>query len=98
MNKKNDKRFGVIRDELVELLKGNNIDNQFKCEVVIGEDDIENCGLSSLELPLVVGVFLNEDNEIMLNIYGEFYYRYFDSISLNDAEEILQEVKNIKKC
>ena len=98
MNKKNYKRFDAIRDELVELLKDNTIDNQFKCEVVIGEDDIENCGLSSLELPLVVGAFLNDDNEIMLNIYGEFCYRHFDNVSLNDAEEILQEVKNVKKC
>lgn len=91
-----DAEFEDIRHQLSALIMDTTEENPLKCEVVVGEDDA--CGLSSLELPLVVGIFQDCYACIWVNIYGMAEPMNFDDLTLNDVKEILDEVKNIKSC
>ena len=85
-----------VRHELSALIMDTTEEEPFSCEVTIGEDDA--CGLSSLELPLVVGIFQDCYACIWVNIYGMSEPMNFDDLTLNDVKSILEGVKNIKKC
>ena len=88
--------FEDIRHELSALVMDTDEEHPVQCEVTIGEDEAQ--GLSSLELPLVVGVFQDCYAQIWVNIYGMDEPMEFDDLPLNDVKNILDEVKNLKSC
>lgn len=86
-----DAEFEDVRHELSALIMDTTEENPLKCEIVIGEDDA--CGLSSLELPWVVGIFQDSDACIWVNIDGMSEPMNFDDLTLNDVKTILDDIK-----
>ena len=88
--------FEDIRHELSALIMDTTEENPLQCEVIIGEDEAQ--GLSTLQMPLVVGVFQDCYACIWVIIEGAEEPTNFDDLTLGDVKSILKEVKNIKKC
>ena len=88
--------FEDVRHELSALIMDTTEEEPFPCEVTIGEDEAQ--GLSTLQMPLVVGVFQDCYACIWVYIEGAEEPTNFDDLTLNDVKSILKEVKNIKKC
>ena len=89
-------QFEDVRHELSALVMDTTEDEPFQCEITIGEDEAQ--GLSTLELPVITGVFQDCYAQIWFNVYGMEEPMEFDDLSLDDVKEILNEVKNLKSC
>ena len=88
---KEDVEYECVRHELADLVKNTDEQHPLHCEITIGEDDAQ--GLSSLELPVVVGIFKGKYGDIWFNIYGVEEPLIFDELSFENVSEILKELK-----
>jgi DNA-directed RNA polymerase subunit RPC12/RpoP len=86
--------FEDIRHELSALIMDTTEENPLQCEVIIGEDEAQ--GLSTLQMPLVVGVFQDCYACIWVNIEGAEEPTNFDDLTLGDVKSILKEVKRLR--
>jgi hypothetical protein len=86
--------FEDVRHELSALIMDTTEEEPFSCEVTIGEDEAQ--GLSTLQMPLVVGVFQDCYACIWVNIEGAEEPTNFDDLTLGDVKSILKEVKRLR--
>ena len=68
-------------------------DNPLDVSMPLGENDSENCGLSSLDLPWINSIFLFEDGTMWANVDGYEEPVNFDDISTDDLRSMLEWLK-----
>lgn len=77
-----------LRYKLSLLLMDTSEEHPLECNIIIMEDNNENCGLSCNELPLVTSVFQDKEGIIWFNIYGMSEPIEFDDLDLEDIETV----------
>ena len=90
-----DAEYESVRHELADLVKDTDGQHPLHCEITIGEDEAQ--GLSTLELPVVLGIYKGKYGNIWFNIYGVEEPLIFDELSLRNVSEILKELKLLTK-
>ena len=81
-----------LRHKLSALLMDTSEEYPMECNILIMEDNDENCGLSSNELPLVVGAFQDSEGIIWFDIYGMSEPIEFDDLDIEDIQTIYDEL------
>ena len=82
-----------LRHKLSAILMDTSEEHPLECNIIIMEDNDENCGLSSNDLPLVIGAFQDNESIILFNIYGMDEPVEFDDLDYEDIETIYNALK-----
>lgn len=77
-----------LRHRLSAILMDTSEEHCLECNIIIMENNDENCGLSSNDLPLVTGAFQDTEGIIWFNIYGMLEPVEFDELDIEDIETI----------
>jgi hypothetical protein len=81
----------ILRRHFSALLMNTNNENHLKCNIIIGENDA--MGLSTLQMPRVVGAFQDEKEGIIcFYIEGDCIVE-FDDMGTDDLIKILNTLK-----
>lgn len=81
-----------LRHKISALLMDTAEDNPFVCNITIAESKAQ--GLSTLELPRVVGAFQDYETRIWFNLYGYSEPMNFDDLPTEDLTKIWEELTN----
>lgn len=94
----NDIQREILRHRLSPLLSGTSEESPKEVDVTIGEE--EAVGLSSLELPVIDGVFLFEDGTMWYHIknavdcYGDKLWEDIDNLDIADLRSLVLSLEN----
>ena len=87
-----DAMYEDVRHELSALIMDTDEQHPLKCEITIGNREAQ--GLSTLEMPVIIGIFHDFDACIWFNVYGVDEPMEFDDFMYDDVLKILNEIKS----
>ena len=87
-----DYEHEMLRHIISAICSGHFADeeNPLAVSMPLGENDEENCGLSSLDLPWINSVFQFQDGTMWANVDGYEEPVNFDDISTDDLRDMLK--------
>lgn len=78
-----------IYDYLYTKLQNTSKNNPLECDITL--ESPEDCGLSSLELPSIVKIWMNSDEDMMFE-YDGGRITSFDAMYISDLIQIVEEL------